>query len=136
MDSSGEESVWIEVVAGLHVKVLNNLEPEKFWPLVDLAVNDSRVLEALRHFKYQDSWDALYRAFETVEQEVGGAMVRQGWATAAEVALFTHTANAGFRHASGKYQPPEKAMEVQEAVELIRKLLRAWIESRLSVSRA
>jgi hypothetical protein len=136
MDSLGEEGVWIEVPVGLHVKILNDLEPARFWPLVDLALDDPRVLEALRHFKYQDSWDALYRAFETVQQEVGGAIVRHGWVTAAEVDLFTHTANASFRHASGKYQPPEKPMEIREAVELIRNLFRAWIESKLNALRA
>jgi hypothetical protein len=107
-------------------RVLQPLNPDLLWPLVELSVDTPRVLEAFRHFRHQDSWDALYRAFEIVESEVGGDIHRSGW---------VWTANS-LRHAKGNIQPPPEPMTLDVATEFVRKVLRAWLESTLRATRA
>ena len=125
-----EEEVWIDVPHAITIKVLQPLNPDLLWPLVELSVDTPRVLEAFRHFRHQDSWDALYRAFEIVESEVGGDIHRSGWVTKLEQDLFTWTANS-LRHAKGNIQPPPQPMTLDVAIEFVRKVLRAWLESTL-----
>lgn len=138
MTSSREENTWIDVVGDVSISVrrVEPLDPDTLWPLVDLAVDTPRVLEALREFREPAAWDALYRVFEIVRDDVGGEIQRAGWATKAEQERFKQTANSLDRHAKGVVPPPKKPMTLPEGADFVRKVLRRWIEAKLHSSRA
>lgn len=130
---------WRTEITGLTVSFHQPLVPETLWPLVELAVKSSDVLEALRHFRHKDSWDEIYRAFEIVEGEVGGGIHRSGWATRGELDRFTHTADT-MRHAKKRKKKktvaPQDPMSLTDARELVRRILKAWIELKHQTARA
>ena len=61
-----------------------------------------------------------------------------GWVTKAAIDRFTQTANSAAavgddaRHAHGRIPAPSKAMQLEEARELIRRLVQSWLGARLS----
>ena len=75
--------------------------------------------------------------FEIVQSDVGGKIIKAGWATKAEVERFTHTADSAVavgddaRHGHEKFQPPKKPMSLADAKDLITRILKSWLDSKL-----
>jgi hypothetical protein len=121
-------------VGGAPVAPTGPTEVQQF-TVAGLADEDAE--RALRIFGRDDvDWRDLYFIFEIVEASVGGAMYDKGWATRAEVSRFTHTANSPTaladeaRHGHERAQPPADPMTFEDASELVRRLLRAWLTER------
>jgi hypothetical protein len=77
-------------------------------------------------------WPDLYKAFEAVRRDCGGAsrLLKHGWTTKSELSCFTQTANH-YRHAkSPKYLLPAKPMTILEARKFARGLLTNWLATR------
>src|SRR6266478_3211266 len=55
-------------------------------PDIDAALHNPRVAKALRILgSRQPTWHNLYNVFEIVQSDVGGKIIKAGWATKAEV---------------------------------------------------
>jgi hypothetical protein len=80
------------------------------------------------------SWWELYKALEVVQNNVGE--IPRAWASKAKVRLFERTANhqlaAGLdaRHATSKKDPPPKPMPLDDARQLIRRVVSAWLAEK------
>ena len=105
-------------------------------PLMRAANRSARAHDALVITGRQElTWSELYLLFELVKAEVGGQMYHQGWISKADADLFSRTANSysalgtAGRHGKDKGDPPAKPMEYGTAVELMRQLVLAWLES-------
>jgi hypothetical protein len=117
-------------------------QPRQVSPLESLlrvASGDSKVVEAMRYFQARGRrWLNLYKVLEVIEQDVGGdrALRAKGWVSGRSLRRFTNTAdNAGAigdeaRHAERGWKPPARAMPLQEAEDLIRSLIEAWLRSK------
>src|SRR5262245_39485099 len=127
MASSIEEHAWSPAPDKVTARVLKPLGPEVV-SLVTIAMEDKRVLEALRHFVPSPSWVNLYKVMEVVEGDVGN-IPRKGWASTSEFDRFTHTA-VSEQHAKGKVSPPKQPMSLWEAEELMRRVLVRWIKDK------
>lgn len=97
------------------------------------ALADSRLEDALR-FYAEGGWGALYKALEIVEDGVSrSTMISRGWATRAELVRFTHTANSlaalgrDARHGSERTTPPANPMSIEQARELVGRILRLYL---------
>lgn len=117
--------------------------PPKGPRYVKLAELDPDVADALRVLGQAGplDWYDIYKAWEIVEQAVGGSkqVDAKGWATAAEINRLTASANhPGIsgdeaRHARMKGSPgPSRVMTMGEADALVRRLVANWIESHPS----
>jgi hypothetical protein len=101
-----------------------------------LAPQDENVAKVLRLWKQNQDWSALYKVFEVIESDVGGAMWRQGWVSKGEVDRFTGTANSAdaigdaARHGHHKYKSPKKPMSLPDAQALIKHLVGRWLTSK------
>jgi hypothetical protein len=77
----------------------------------------------------------LYYVFEIAEEAIGGRMFDDGTVTQAEVSRFTRTAQSPTalgdtaRHGRERAQPPNKPMPPEEALDLVRRVLRVWLTS-------
>jgi hypothetical protein len=105
-------------------------------PLIQAASCSVRAHDALVIVGRQDlTWSELYLLFELVQGDVGGHMHDRGWISEADADLFSHTANSysvlrsAGRHGKDRGTPPAKPMEYAVAVDLVRKLVLAWLES-------
>ncbi len=99
------------------------------------------VREALFYFGSPGNpWSNLYKAREIIADAMGGddAILASGWCSRKALARFDRTANHQeaigkfSRHARIKAVPPPNPLEERDARELIRKLLRDWIQMLLS----
>ncbi len=106
--------------------------------LAAVASNDASVDDALRFWETKPrTFGTLYKVYEVIRQDAGGAMVKSGWATQAEVNRFRASANRpelsgdDARHARHSGPPPTlKPMTQDEAAELIARVLRHWLLSK------
>jgi len=101
------------------------------------AIRNPVAVRVLRLRNTDDlSWSDLYRLYEVIEHDVGGATAieRAGWSSGALLERFTRSANslhaAGdqARHGVERTDPPRNPLTLSEARELIDKLLRAWLD--------
>jgi hypothetical protein len=104
-----------------------------------LAREDESVSRALRVFAQGSiRWSDLYHAFEIVQASVGSRMHDAGWITRQEANLLTWTANSPAvlgeeaRHGHQRTDPPENPMSSERASELIRSLVRQWLDWKLA----
>lgn len=80
------------------------------------------------------TWAQLYNAYELVESDVGGRMFTDGWISKSGATIFRRTANSykvlgeDARHGDPRFDAPDKPMERQTAVDLIRSLVKAWLQ--------
>ena len=105
-------------------------------PLLRAAEQSDRAHDALVIAGRPDlTWSELYLLFELVEAEVGGQMIDRRWISKANAVLFSRTANSysvlgvAGRHGKDRGDAPSKPMKYDAAVQLIRKLVLAWMES-------
>jgi hypothetical protein len=105
---------------------------------VEIALRDPRVALAFELFAREPNWYDLYNVLDVIEEDIGGEKVleHKGWAPASELKRFTATANnltaLGFeaRHARDAWQPPKTPMTLDEAVDLLRRLLTSWLATK------
>ena len=108
-----------------------------------LAEQDSDVADALRVLGQPDplDWYDIYKVWEIVENAVGGPrqVEQRGWATKADIDRLTASANHpgisgdDARHARMKGTPgANRSMTMNEADDLVRRLVARWIESHRS----
>lgn len=107
-----------------------------------LAAGDPEVDEALRTMSAGDlDWSRLYKVYEIVRESYGGeaALISaEPGVTKAQVGAFTGSANRPdvsgptARHARMAGAPPRRSMSLQEGRDFIRKLMRLWMDSKLS----
>lgn len=79
------------------------------------------------------TWITLYKVYEIINHNAG--IKKQGWLTKSERNLFRRSANHPeasnvheSRHGVQKEEPPLNPLTINEAVTLINKLIRDWIE--------
>jgi hypothetical protein len=94
--------------------------------------------DALVYFGRATDWFDIYKTFECLIERFGGgkeaAFLKLNWAPAAEVKRLKRTANWVARHPRRKYDRPSRPMGLEEARELVGKLLRrALAEARGSL---
>jgi len=103
-----------------------------------IALNDSKVAEALNLLQHDLDWVNLYRIYEVIEEDVGNKerIVANGWATGKQIKRFKHTAcspgAAGelARHTKETTQPPKDPMTLLEAKAFIESILHNWLYSK------
>ena len=103
-----------------------------------LGLRDPRVEFAFQIYgSVPHNWVTLYLIFEVIRNDCGRPPSRMGWISKAYESRFTGTANnnrdleTGIRHASDA-QEFAKAMPLEEGQELVRKLMRLWIEEKMA----
>src|ERR1019366_321650 len=106
------------------------------------ARHSASLTDALRIFaSHRHEWAALYKVLELVRGNVSPSIEEQAWATSGELRRFTQTANSAeavgdhARHSRGRVNPPRASMTQNQALELIGRILRKWIESRAAETR-
>ena len=110
---------------------------------VELALRDARAARALELFARDPNWYDLYKVLDVIEEDVGGekSLEGKGWASAKELKRFTATANSlgalglDARHARDAWKPPKSPMTLEDAVDLIRRVLNPWLATK-SIDRA
>lgn len=107
--------------------------PPKDW--LRLARSDETVSRALRAFAQGSvRWSDLYHAFEIVESSVGRGMYERGWISRDDANLFSWTANSPdavgeqARHGHQRDAPPPNPMNEEKAGEIVRHLVREWLD--------
>lgn len=112
-------------------------DPVRDW--IDVAVKNPAVAKALR---LRDSggldWVELYRLYEVIESDTPQSeIVRNAWATKAEIRRFKYTANSPAalgdqaRHGKERSLPPIDPMDLSCARSLIGRILERWISSKV-----
>jgi len=119
------------------VEVSRPADPVAEW--TGLAATDEAVSNALRLIGNGElDWVNLYRLFEIVSADVGGAgtIALNGWSMKQSMSLFKHTANSpgalglDARHGAESTAPPLKPMTLGEARSLVRSIVHAWLRSK------
>lgn len=123
-----------------HLGNSNGLGKAELWS--QTASNNVAVANALRIFGTRPlTWTNLYNVYELVREDVGGHTIdKLGWASARELGRFRMTANDPTiigdeaRHGGAKkiqWGTSSKPMPHDEAKDLVRRLLRCWIDSKI-----
>ena len=110
-------------------------DPVKAW--LAAAESSDDVARALRLFEGREhDWVELYRLLEIVEASVSRKGITDaGWATKKQLERFRRTANslkaagAAARHGREHTQPPPQPMPLNDARELIRRVVRQWLDT-------
>ena len=111
---------------------------------VGLSDESDDIREALTLYgKLAHTWRNLYIMLGVVERDCGSLheLVKRKWAPKSKMRLFRRTANsnkvlgADARHGRDKEPPPTDPMSLDEAQDLVNRVLQAWLNSR-STSRS
>ena len=102
---------------------------------------DAAVRKACRFFGSGENWFNFYKAYEAIEEGVGGmnAILQKGWATKNQIRNFKHTANSEAaigdeaRHGRERSTPPPHPMSLQDAKSFIRGLFENLAHFKMSV---
>ena len=114
-------------------------DPAKAWLAAAESSDDVDLVLRLSEGRGH-GWVELYRIFEIVKASVGrnGTTIPDaGWATRGQLERFRRTANSpdpkaageGARHGHSKKQPPPRPMTLNDARELIRQVVRQWLDT-------
>jgi hypothetical protein len=103
---------------------------------VTLGRHDEKVADVLRVWgsRHAGDWSTLFKLKEKIDAAVGGSLVERGWATKRELERFNRTANShrilgdAARHGVQTSEPPAKPMTIEQARQLIDRLIRRWFE--------
>ena len=117
------------------VKIHRPADPVKAWLAV--AESSEDVARALRLSEGREhDWVELYRLLEIVEASVTRKGITDaGWATMSQLKRFCHTANSleaagdAARHGREQKPPPQRPMTLNDARELIRRVVRQWLDT-------
>jgi hypothetical protein len=98
-----------------------------------LAEEDDNVADALEHFTRADNWFDLYKVYEVICRGVGGeaALDDKEWATTYRIEDVRRTANH-YRHYRRRGEKPATPLNTDQARELLRQAMRAWLTEKLS----
>ena len=116
------------------IEVVNPADKVPDW--INAASKCPNVAKALRLLGTQKhDWVSLYRLYEVIEADVGGIkkIPSEGWATQKTIKRFKYTANSpgaigdSARHGKGPKNPPVEAMDLGEAVALVKVILHNWL---------
>lgn len=110
-------------------------DPVKAWLVA--AESSDHVARALRLSEGRNhDWVELYRLLEIVEDSVSRKRITDaGWATRSQLKRFRHTANSlkgagdAARHGHEQKSPPQRPMTLNDARELIRRVVRQWLDA-------
>ena len=103
------------------------------------AATDKNIHKALRLLGSGDlSWVNLHRICEVIEGDVGNEheLKKKGWVPVDKLELFSRTANSpaavgdAARHGRQSGEPPKEPMQLHEAQELIKGLVRKWMDKK------
>jgi hypothetical protein len=94
-----------------------------------LAQQDPNVADALRQYTKSDDWFDIYNVYEIIRCALGNtaSLNTRGWASGRKLDLLRQTANY-YRHA--RTAPPSNPMPHVEARDLIRLILRRWLDEK------
>ena len=104
---------------------------------VEFGLTDDDVARALYLYgALEPSWKNLYMVIEVIEDDLGGEtnLIGVGIVSHADLKLFKHTANSyralgsDARHATLATDPPKSSMSLASAKNLVRELMRAWVQ--------
>lgn len=108
-------------------------------PYLKVAVASSDIDAALRLLGRGDpTWSELYVVFELAKAASGDELVAKGWASENELTRFGHTANnytalgLQARHGPSRHLPPRNPMTYDEALELMRATVAAWLRDEVN----
>lgn len=82
------------------------------------------------------TWSELYVIYELVESASKGQQVKAGWVSKAELDSFKRTANSytalgvSGRHGAATHPAPAKPMPYEEAIEVVRRMVKGWLASQ------
>ena len=97
-------------------------QPSVLGSLLEIAQKDDVIAKSLSFYR-DDTWDSLYKVYEEIRADVGGKIIKNGWASKSDISRFTQTAQL-YRHAvSKKYKPPAQPMTFLEARALIKSII-------------
>jgi len=105
-------------------------QPSTLESSFEVAQKYNVVAKALSLYR-DETWNSLYKAYETIEGDVGGKIIKNGWAVKSDIDLFTQTAQLHRHVAKKKYKPPAQPMTLLEARALIKTILSRWISSKM-----
>lgn len=108
---------------------------------ISLTLTDPVAAKALRLFSGELDWDNLYRIYEVINENSAG-IVESEWATTTEINRFKMSANnssiTGDASRHGKSHSKVAAnpgISQAQAIDLVRRLLRQWLDARRMSSR-
>jgi hypothetical protein len=104
---------------------------------MEAALHDSKIEKVFRILGFREhTWENLSKVLEVIQSGVGGGVTKAGWASKTELNRFTQTSNSAkavgddARHGHQKFAPPEKPMSLEEANELVFRVLRQWMAAK------
>ena len=112
-------------------------DPAKAWLAAAESSDDMTRALRLSEGKEHD-WRELSYLLEIVEDSVGRKEITDaGWATKGQLERFRGTANSSYpeaagdaaRHGHRRWEPPRRPMPLNDARELIRRVVRQWIDT-------
>ncbi|MCS4511508.1 hypothetical protein [Xylophilus ampelinus] len=105
---------------------------------------DPLVAKALRLTELPDAdiWTGLYRLGELIQEDLKLSdtdLFERGWTSKKEWGCFRRTANSSAagdasRHGAANEDPPDRPMQLQEARELLQRVMDGWLEYRLALA--
>ncbi|MBD2006432.1 MULTISPECIES: hypothetical protein [Cyanophyceae] len=102
-------------------------------PWIDLADKDKIVENVFRIWtSFEQNWVNLYKIYEIVNQDAKSKKLEE-WVTKNKISNFTHTSQSvnaigdDARHGVEKQEPPKNPMSLLEAKNLIREILKNWL---------
>ena len=104
---------------------------------ITFALTDVTAAKALRLFSGELDWVNLYRIYEVIEEAARPGIIESGWATILEIKTFKRCANNASitgdasRQGTSDAAPTPLAMSQAEAVHLIGRILREWLNSKV-----
>jgi hypothetical protein len=105
-------------------------EPSMQQKWLQLAVNDEGLFDLLNYSLQRNSWFEAYKAIEVLENVAGGERpLVEKWGN--DVKVLKWNANYFHRHAKGKFAPPARKMSLQEANDLLTKVINGVFDERL-----
>jgi hypothetical protein len=103
---------------------------------MSVSIGNAEAIDVLRLWGTAPvhDWSTLYKIREKIEARVGSKIVRLGWASRRELERFDRTACSpdvigdAARHGVQKGIPPHQPMSIEQAHQLIQRLIRGWME--------
>ena len=120
---------------GLTANVNNTAEElENQKKKTEVLLSNSKASEVFHFYSQATTWINLYKIYEIIRDDIGDKKIIS-ILTKHKLSRFTGTAQSkkqigdDARHASNKYQGHADPMTIEEANELVKKLIIEWVES-------
>lgn len=125
----------------LSIAIVNDQISPSLTAYARAAVHDQAARKALGFFAQYGDWSSLYKAYEVVRDDVGGAnkIEEHGWASKNEQDRFRRTAN-GYdvlgdkaRHGVQTKPPPAVPLSYGDARQFVRDIVKRWLDEIVAV---